>query len=188
MSQPVFVPGTRDIWYTDAASGFYSLRLECPRPTGSLSGRALGPIHLGQLRLVARSKFLYYDTRGRRYWDFFCPDRRGIRAAYGSPKLLRSLKPAERRRVRGRIVIALTSNRNFTLRGVRPGTPLGLAVRTLRLGQGIKLGSNTWYVIPMKRANGLLKAAHGVVQEVGPADKRLSRNRKAATALLTSFA
>jgi hypothetical protein len=28
MSQPVFDPATRQVWYTDATSGFYSLRLD----------------------------------------------------------------------------------------------------------------------------------------------------------------
>lgn len=62
MSQPAFVPERREVWYTDATSGFWSLRLDaavwpskgpCPSPPGSLAGARLGPLRIGQTRTSA---------------------------------------------------------------------------------------------------------------------------------------
>jgi len=107
--------------------------------------------------------------------DFFCLASIGIRVGYPSPALLRPFSRAERRRVRGRIVLALTSNRYYALRGVHPGTRLATVARRLRLGSGFQLGRNRWYLAPNGPSRAVLKVRPGTIQEVGIADTALTR-------------
>ena len=152
----------------------------CPSPTGRLAGASLGPLKLGLTRARARGLLRHSSTRGRRYMDFFCLTSSGIRAGYPSPKLLRELSPGERRRVRGRVVLALTASRHYALHGVRPGSRLAKVARRLRVGRGLRIGLNTWYIAPGRVANGVLKIRHGVMDEIGIANERLTDSRAAA--------
>jgi hypothetical protein len=138
-------------------------------------------------RARARSQFSRVSLRGRRYMDFFCPAHDGIRVGYPSPKLLDGLSPGERSRVRGRVVLALSSNRHYALRGVRPGVRLASVARRLRVGKGFHVGLNWWYLAPDGSSRGVLKVRDGVIEEVGIANSRLTRTRRAALRFLRSF-
>jgi hypothetical protein len=137
MSQPTFDAARHEIWYTDGGTGFYVLRVDngvwpqsasapghahapgpgCPAPTGRLRGKSLGPVTLGMTRARARRAFSRSSDRGRHDTDSFCLTPSGIRVAYPSPALLRTLSPGTRRRVRGRVVLALTGNAYYALNG-----------------------------------------------------------------------
>ena len=164
-------------------AGHYS----CRHPSGRLAGLSLGPVHLGMARAHARSLFFRSSTRGRRYMDFFCLNSSGIRVGYPSPKLLRTLTRRERRRVQGRVVLALTSNHHYALRAVRPGTRLAAVARRLGTGAGFHIGLNTWYLAPNGASTGVLKVRHGIIEEVGIANKLLTSNRHTAWRFLDSF-
>src|SRR5205823_13117731 len=116
-------------------------RRGCPPATGSLRGTALGPVRLGMTRARARREFASVSTRGRRDMDFFCLNPTGIRAGYPSPKLLRTLRGAARR-VQGKVVLLLTANPYYALRGARPGMRLSAVARRLRVGRGFHIGLN----------------------------------------------
>ena len=161
----------------------------CARASGRLDGRILGLISLGMTRDGARNKFPSYSKRGRRYMDFFClAGGAGIRVGYPAAKLLRALSPAERARVQGRVVLALTASRYYELRGVRPGTQLGAVARALGTGRGSRIGLNWWYVIANGLSRGVLKVRHGVIEEIGIADVALTSSRPAVWRFLNSFA
>jgi hypothetical protein len=119
--------------------------------------------------------------------DFFCLTPIGIRVGYPSPALLRRLSRSERRRVQGTAVVALTSDRYYALNGVRPGRRLASVAQRLGVGRGIKIGLNTWYVVAGSASRGVLKVRHGVIEEVGIADARLTRDRRSALRFLESF-
>ncbi|MGH2868147.1 MAG: beta-galactosidase [Solirubrobacteraceae bacterium] len=161
----------------------------CARPSGRLAGVSLGPVKLGMKRRQARSRFARVSLRGRRYMDFFCPARGGIRVGYPSPGLLRSVARSERRRLRGRAVVVLTSNRHYALRGVRPGARLTKVARRLRAGRGFHVGRNTWYLVPSgsRLSRGVLKVQHGRIAEIGIADPRFARGRRAGRVFFRSF-
>jgi putative CocE/NonD family hydrolase len=160
----------------------------CAKPTGRLSGTSLGPVRLGQTRAKARSEFPKFATRSRRDMDFYCLSTgSGIRAGFPLPKLLRTLSARERSRVRGRVILLLTTNRHYALRGVRPGTRLAAVTSRLHVGKGYKVGLNTWYITPGKAANGVLEVRHGTIQEIGIANQRLTSSRAAALRFFTSF-
>jgi putative CocE/NonD family hydrolase len=161
--------------------------LGCPAASGGLSAAQLGRVRLGATRRATRAAFVASSARGRRYTDWFCLAGGEIRAGYATPRLLRSVSAAERHRVRGRVVLALTANRHYSARGVRPGNRLSSARRHLRLGRGFVVGRNTWYLTSVRGARVVLKVHKGVVQELGIANRRLTTGRKAARRFLTSF-
>lgn len=68
-------------------------------------------------RARARRAFSHGTTRDRRNMDFFCLTPNGIRVAYPSPGMLRKLSPKARKQVRGRVILALTANRHYSLKG-----------------------------------------------------------------------
>jgi hypothetical protein len=140
-------------------------------------------------RRHARSLFARVALRGRRYMDFFCPARGGIRAGYPSPAASRLVSPALRRRLHGRVVLLLTSNRHYALRGVRPGTRLARVARRLHAGRGFHVGRNTWYLVAggSHHSRGVLKVQHGRIGEIGIVDPRFVRGRRQARAFLRTF-
>ena len=162
-------------------------RAGCPEATGRLSGRRLGPARLGMTRAQARRAFTRSSDRGKRYEDFFCLTPVGVRVGYASPKLVRTLGGAERRRVRGRVVWASTANAFYSLRGVRPGMALSRARRRLALGRGFHVGLNWWYFAAHGSSRGLLKVRRGTVEEIGLAETTVTRGRRAQRVFLTSF-
>ena len=92
----------------------------CSAATGRLAGRQLGPLRLAMSQTRARRLLKRHSTHGRRHEDFFCLRPIGIRAGYGYPSLLRGLRRADRRRLNNAIVLILSANRRYTLRGIRP--------------------------------------------------------------------
>ncbi|MDQ6834754.1 MAG: hypothetical protein M3016_01055 [Actinomycetota bacterium] len=159
----------------------------CPAATGRLTALTLGRLHLGQRRRAVRRTFARVRTRHLRYMDFFCLAGNGVRVGYASPKLLRALTVGQRRRTRARAVLLLTANRHYALRGVRPGNRWHVARRRLHGARRYKVGKNTWYLLPGARSSDVLKVRRGRVQEVGIANRRLTRTRRVAGRFLRSF-
>jgi poly(hydroxyalkanoate) depolymerase family esterase len=164
-----------------------SQRTGCPRATGRLRGRTLGPVKLDETReQVRRGLRRTVDSRAR-YTDVFCFRPSGIRVGFPPPAVAKRLTRSARRAIAGRVVLILTANPHYALRGVRPGTPVASAKRKLRLGRPISIGANTWYLTPMTGATGVLKVRHGVIEEVGIADPRFTTPRRLTTLLLATF-
>jgi len=184
MSKPTFAPERREIWYSDGTSGFYVLRVparlwphpaavpgqSCLAASGRLHGRRIGPVALGQRRGQLRHQLPSFATRHRRSWDFFCLTGGGIRAGYHH----------------GRVAIALTADKHYRLDGVKPGSRLTRSlINRLHIRRGIKIGLNTWYIVPGRLANGIFKVRHGQIQEIGIVNKALTRTRPAARRLMS---
>jgi hypothetical protein len=167
-----------------SGSGSGSGAAGCPNASGSLSSRRIGPLALGMTRRHARRLLSHFSPRNRRFMDFFCLRPIGIRAAYPSRALERKLKRKERRAVNGRIILLLTANSRYALRGVRPGARLSEVARRLRVGRPFKVGLNMWYVTPNGAAHGLLKVRHGRIEEVGVVGRGVTPNRRASRVLL----
>jgi hypothetical protein len=159
----------------------------CPAAAGPLSGGKLGSIRLGMTREEARRAYRHSSDRGERYEDFFCLTPIGIRVGYASPKLLATLPAPGRASVRGRVVWASTSNPRYAIMGVRPGAVLEAASRRLHVGKVLPIGLNDWYLAPAGSVTAVLKVRHGVVEEVGIADRALTLTRKRQTTFMHSF-
>jgi hypothetical protein len=111
----------------------------------------------------------------------------GIRVGYPSKKLLGGLRAGQRAGLTGKIVLALTANPFYKLHGVKPGTKLSAAKRRLKLGKVFKVGLNDWYIAAGKPVDGVLKVRHGLIQEIGVANRRFLSGRSAQRHFLTSF-
>jgi hypothetical protein len=159
----------------------------CPAATGRLTGETLGLVKLGMTRAEAHAAYEHSTNRGKSYEDFFCLTPIGVRVGYASPALLKTLSQVERRRFKGRVVWASTSNKYYDLHGIRPGATLAGAREHLRLTGPFNVGLNTWYLTLDGSSTGVLKVRHGIVEEVGIADKALTKGRRAQLAFLKSF-
>jgi len=162
-------------------------RISCARAGGRLTASSLEALRLGMTRDAARRLFATVMLRGRRYMDFFCSGPQGIRAGYPSPRLLRTLRPALRRRIRQRVGLILTSKRGFSLRGVRPGARIVAVRRRVALTGPFAIGVNRWYLLKIGRGRGVLKVRHGIVREIGIASPSLTRTRHRDSVFLRSF-
>ncbi len=160
----------------------------CPRATGRVSGTTLGLIKLGNTRKQAKHAYKHSSDRATRYQDFFCLTPIGIRAGYASPKLLASLPARQRSGLQGRVMWISTASAFYAIDGVRPGATIAAAGASLKLGKVFHIGANAWYLAPAGRATAVLKVRAGIVQEIGIANKRLTKTRSAQRTFLTSFA
>jgi len=161
--------------------------LGCPKPNGRLAGTTLGPLTLGLTRLHARQRLQRFTVTANGFDNFCLYGGSGIRVGYPSAKLLHTLTADQRTHMAKTIVIALTSNPYYQLDGTRPGTRLAGVQKRLRVPKAIHIGLNYWYITPGHAANGVLKVRHGVIQEIGIANKQLTDGRKAQQHLLNSF-
>jgi YVTN family beta-propeller protein len=159
----------------------------CPKPSGRLAGTTLGPISLGLTRAKARRMLPRFDVRSYHTDNFCLSGGQGIRVGYASTRLLGKPSPAMLSKVNGRVVLELTANPFYTLRGVREGMRLTVAARRLKLGNAIHWGPNDWYVIQGRSSNGVLKVRHGIVSEVGVANRQLTNNHATQLRLLRNF-
>lgn len=159
----------------------------CPSPTGQLNAMTLGPVMLGATRGRTRHNLPRYVARNY-HTDNFCLSRgSGIRVGYASTKLLGTTEGAAHPALIGKAVLALTSNRFYSLDGVRPGSSLASAARRLKLGTPSNVGRNTWYIIPGHTSNGVLKVRNHVIEEVGIGNPQLTGTRASARHLLGNF-
>ena len=119
--------------------------------------------------------------------DFFCLVGGGLKAGYAPKRLLRSLPAVQRRQLANRVVLILTANRHYALRGVRGGTRFAAASARFRHRSRVRIGRSVWYVVHGRAANAVLQVRHGVIAEVGIANKRLTSSRVRIRRLLASL-
>jgi sugar lactone lactonase YvrE len=155
----------------------------CPKPAGRLSGATLGPVRLGLTRARARRLLPGFSRHGRNSDAFCLAGGQGILVGYSAARVRgkhSGTKP-------GRIIVALTANPYYIVRGVKPGTRVSIAGRRLGLAKPIHIGRNSWYLIPHAKANWVLKTRDGVIQEIGIVDRQLTSTRADQARLLKFF-
>ncbi|MGI9095456.1 MAG: hypothetical protein ACR2F4_07785, partial [Thermoleophilaceae bacterium] len=139
--------------------------------------RGIGRAGLGRKRAVVRKSF---GSRGtfRRFMDRFClSDGSALRVGYTAPKDLKSLSRSQRRRLRGRASLVLTSSARTKLRGVNVGITRTELLQRIGKGRGVRVGRDVWFVRRGTRARQVFRVRGGRLREVGLADLRLTRSR-----------
>lgn len=164
-------------------------RGRCALARGRVSGAYVGRARLGRRRSTNRRAFPRRSlSRPRASIDRFClVARRATRVGYPSRRLRSGMSRRERRRTRGRAVLALSSHPAYAVRRVRNGTPVRTLTRRFRGERPFKVGRNTWYLVRGARARVVFKTRGGRVREVGLADQRLTGTRHKALRLLRGF-
>jgi len=139
--------------------------------------RGIGRAGLGRKRAAVRKSF---GSRGtfRRFMDRFClSDGSALRVGYTTPKDLKSLSRSQRRRLRGRASLVLTSSARTKLRGVNVGITRTELLQRIGKGRGVRVGRDVWFVRRGSRARQVFRVRSGRLREVGLADLRLTRSR-----------
>jgi hypothetical protein len=159
----------------------------CPAATGALRGGRVGRARLGLTRAAMRRTLATRLARHSQAFDVFCLSPNGLRVGYATPALLRTLPRKLRGRYRDRAVLLMTANPRYELRGIRAGDTLAAAARHARLGRGLPVGRNTFYLLPDGAARGVLEVEARRVVQIGVTDAALTRTRAASLRRLRSF-
>jgi hypothetical protein len=150
------------------------LQAACPAASGSLTATSIG----GQLRLGMTRAQAHRVGRARRApygFERYCLEGGKIRVAAPVAALVRRLSVTQRRRVAGRVIIELTGNRHYAIRGVTAHTKLSTAAHKLNLGTGITVGRNTWYLVSSRTRAWVFKVQAGTIDEIGVVAPSLTR-------------
>ena len=89
--------------------------------------------------------------------------------------------------LRGRSVIALSSNRAQRLSGIKVGSSTRTVRRRLRGERAYRVGSYRWYAARASRARVVVQTRRGRVVQVGLANRTRTSTRKKAAAFLRAF-
>jgi hypothetical protein len=160
----------------------------CLNTDATLTGRQLGPARLGRTLAAQRAIFQGANRQTRANLDRFCAEGGGnFRIGYPTPRLSKTLSRALARKVKGRVVIVLTSSRRFSLAGIEVGDTTAQARRRLAREKAFRIGSNTWYIAKRGSARLLVKTRGGRVGEIGIGDPRLSATANATKRFLNAW-
>jgi hypothetical protein len=160
----------------------------CLNATGKLKGKSLGPAKLGRKQKAQRAKFKGLKLRTRKGLDRYCARGGGtFRIGYPTKRLLGTLKRSLRTKVKGRVVIVLTSSAHFSLKGLRRGDSSRKATRKLKHERKLKVGKNRWLVVPGRKVTLLVRIQGGKVREIGIGDGRLTHGTKATKRFLRAW-
>jgi sugar lactone lactonase YvrE len=160
----------------------------CPATTVSLTGLRFGPVRLGMTRVQARRALLAYQHAQSGMTDSCQGGTAGkIGLGYPSSRLLTKLKAHQRGRLRGRVMLVLTTDSRYSLNQIKPGTQVADVRARLAHMRHLKIGRTTWYVVSGAHATGIIKVQHGTVQGIGIANRALTRTHAAQRRLLARF-
>ncbi|MBA3305546.1 MAG: exo-alpha-sialidase [Thermoleophilaceae bacterium] len=162
----------------------------CLNFRAGVRAKRLGQAALGRTRKAHRRLFKGARLSVRAGMDRYCIAGGGsLRIGYPTARLNRTLGRAQRRRVRGRALLVLTSSRRYAIRRVRPGMRTAALRRRLRGERRVRVrvGVNVWYVLRGPKSTHVFKTRAGKVREIGLADKRLTKTPRATTQLLRAY-
>jgi hypothetical protein len=182
--------GRHELWTMSALNGVQILRfangvyplppLPCIGGQAAARGRGLGRARLGRKRSVQRSVLRARTRRTRGKVDRYCvAGAHRLWIGYPTERLRRELGAAERRRVAGRVVVAITSSHRFSVAGIRPGATVSSLRARVKPLRRAAVGQNTWFSARRAKARFLFKARGGRVVEVGIGDRRLTAGKGA---------
>jgi hypothetical protein len=157
------------------------LRASCPAAVGSLTGSSVAQMRLGLTRRQAHR--LGPHRKASYGFERFCLTGGAMRVAYTTKSLLH-LNAGITGQRSGRVDLVLVGNRHYSTHAIRARMTVAQARTRLHLGQGIRIGKNTWYFVAGRQATTVIKAQAGVVREFGIANPKLSRTRAQQRVLL----
>ena len=161
----------------------------CAMPTRRLGGKRVDRAGLGRSRRSNRRAYPPHSlNRKTPAIDRFCLVGGGYaRLGYPTAAVEKGLRRPERRRMRGRAVLALTSSRSHRLKGIRMGSRAATVRRRLR-GEGrYRVNGSDWYLTATRQARILVKVRRGKVVEMGLADLGLTADKRRIARFLRAF-
>jgi len=164
-------------------------RQRCANAKGQMRGKAVGSAALGRRRATNRRAFRRSAfKRRRRTVDRFCfVGNLHTRVGYPDRRFRAKMSRRDRRRTRGRAVLALTAHPRYSFRRVRNGTSVRQMRRRMHGERSYRVGKNRWYIVGGRRARVVFKTSRGKVRGVGLADRRLTATKRKTRRFLRSF-
>ena len=149
----------------------------CAAAPKRVRGKRLGLARLGQRRKAVRRAFGGPGAY-RRFTDRYCLQTGGaMRVGYPSKRALGRLSASQRRKLRGRAILLLSSSRQTVVGGVRTGASAGALSKRKGVRRGVRVGRNVWYARRSRGRTLVFKVRSGKVAEVGLANGGLTANR-----------
>ena len=189
--------GEQLVLASDRDSGLYIFRTPAAARQGErclpflrgVRGKRLGPARLGRTRTGHRRLFAAASLPARRRGiDRYCLVGGGsLRIGYPTARLNRALGRSERRRVRDRAVLALTTSRRYRIRGLTRGSSVRSLRRRVRGERRFHVGRDVWYLARGRSSALAFKTRGGRVLEIGLADRRLTRTRRGSQRFLRAW-
>jgi len=161
----------------------------CVAATNRVSGRTTDRAVLGHTRTANRRTYPKATLRAKTApIDRFCLlGGTNARSGYPTAGLLAGLSRAERKRVAGRGVLAITSARTTKVQGIRVGSTVRTVSRRLRGEKRYALRGSTFYLAAASKARVLVQVRRGKVVALGLADKRLTSSAKGSSRFLSAL-
>lgn len=146
----------------------------CPAATGRVTGTSLGPVTLGMTAArIQKAHTQAYKAVGKN-GATLCLTPTGISLVYAPAKLIASLSAAARKRDRGALVFAYTTNAHYAVSGIHVGSTLTAARKALKGGNELVVTGTTWYVVQHGSVTLELSVVHGRVTRLGIATRALN--------------
>jgi hypothetical protein len=156
--------------------------------SGRVRGSTVGKARLNRKRRTQRRVLRGRIVSRRGGLDRYCVRGGGaMRIGYPLRRYRRKISRKERRRVRDRALVILTTSKHYRIKGVRNGSRVSTLRRRFRGERRFKIGRNTWYIVRGSKSRLVFKTRGKRVLEVGVADRRLTRSRRSAKRLLASW-
>jgi 6-phosphogluconolactonase (cycloisomerase 2 family) len=160
----------------------------CLNVDAKVKGKKLGPAQLGRKQKAQRARFKGATRTSRKGIDAYCARGGGqFRIGYPTKRLNKGRPKGLKKKIKGRVVLALASSSRFAVKGVKPGDGAKKGRKKMKKARKLKIGKNTWYVLKKGKVALLVKIRGKSVGEVGIGDARLTTDAKAARRFLTAW-
>jgi len=110
-----------------------------------------------------------------------------LRIGYPTARLYRGLDRTQRRRIRRRSLLLLTTSRRYQVSGIRPGSSTRALRSRLRGERRLRVGRDVWYLDSANGSRWAIRTRGRRVLEIGIVNKRLSTGRLHAKRLLRAW-
>jgi hypothetical protein len=156
--------------------------------TFRIRGKSVANASLGRTRKGQRKRLGGRLLSKRGGLDKYClPGGGTMRIGYSTTALRRKLSRKERRRVKNRAILVVSSSKKHKVKGVKVGTTTKTMRRRLKRERGVRVGKNVWWLVKGKKAQVAFKTRGGKVREIGLVDSRLTRTKRGAKRMLRTW-
>ncbi len=158
----------------------------CPAATGRVTGRLIGRIVLAMHRTAIQHAFRSQAAAGSPFDR--CSGVGGtLTVGYPSASYLQKLPASQRRWVRGRAVLILTTISSQWIDRMHAGMRLTAALARLKHAHRFQRGNTIWYAVRQRHRTVLVSVTHGTIRQIGLAAPIVATTRRQQLLLLTSL-
>ncbi len=161
----------------------------CTPTKGKVRRRSVGRAVLGRNRTRQRRRFgRARRLKARRGIDRYCVKGGGtMRVGYPTRALNAGRSARTKKRMRRRVVLAISTSRRFRIRRSRVGTSTRMLRRRLRGERRLRIGTTVWFTAKGRSSRLLFRTRGGRVRELGLGNRRLTSTRRGTVRFLRAW-